>query len=253
MKYVIVVVFCFLALANVAYASTAVDQAQQSHYNYRNFRNTSGESMYSQGFVPSVSGLFNSFTVSLCRTNAPIGNVYGALWSSNNNGATSTPSSWIATSTSVYNTLDISASCASYPNYNFIFKLATAPYLRAGTSYHLVLSGDWELSTINYLRIADYSGAYTKGTECRKSNAGTTWSCFGTANDLYFIAYRVGGDNVTVPTRTAPSFLANISSTMGGGGFLTLLAVAIGIPLTFYVARQIIGLLPKSRVIRGRK
>jgi len=51
----------------------------------------------------------------------------------------------------------------------------------------------------------------------------------------------------TVPTSTADSVLANVTSTLGDTGFLTILAVAAAIPLVFYVARQLIGLIPKGR------
>lgn len=51
----------------------------------------------------------------------------------------------------------------------------------------------------------------------------------------------------SVPTTTASQVLANVNSTLGDTGFLTIVAVAAAIPLVFYVARQIIGLLPKAR------
>jgi len=51
----------------------------------------------------------------------------------------------------------------------------------------------------------------------------------------------------TIPTTTASDVLANVSSTIGDAGFLSVLAVAAAIPLVFYVARQLISLLPKSR------
>jgi H2-forming N5,N10-methylenetetrahydromethanopterin dehydrogenase-like enzyme len=51
----------------------------------------------------------------------------------------------------------------------------------------------------------------------------------------------------SVPTSTATEVLANVSSTLADTGFLTILVVAAAIPLVFYVARQIIGLIPKAR------
>lgn len=51
----------------------------------------------------------------------------------------------------------------------------------------------------------------------------------------------------TVPTSTATDLLAEITSTLSDVGFLGLLVVAAAIPLVFYVARQLIGLVPKSR------
>lgn len=51
----------------------------------------------------------------------------------------------------------------------------------------------------------------------------------------------------TVPTSTADSVLANVSSTLGDPGLLTVLVAAAAIPLVFYVAKQLIGLIPKGR------
>lgn len=50
-----------------------------------------------------------------------------------------------------------------------------------------------------------------------------------------------------VPTSTASNILANVTSTFTDLGFLAVLAVAAAIPLVFYVARQLIGMIPKSR------
>jgi len=50
----------------------------------------------------------------------------------------------------------------------------------------------------------------------------------------------------TVPTSTATDILANVTSSLGDTGFLSVLAIAAAIPLLFYVAKGIIGL------IRGR-
>lgn len=49
----------------------------------------------------------------------------------------------------------------------------------------------------------------------------------------------------TVPTSTASMLTANISSLLSDTGTLTLIALAAGIPLAFYVIKKLIGLLPK--------
>jgi len=51
----------------------------------------------------------------------------------------------------------------------------------------------------------------------------------------------------TVPTSTAQQVLANVSTTLSDTGFLTILVVAAAIPLVFYVASRLIGLIPKGR------
>jgi hypothetical protein len=50
-----------------------------------------------------------------------------------------------------------------------------------------------------------------------------------------------------VPTSTAPGLTASIGQQIADSGTLAVVAVAAGIPLTFYVIHQLIGLLPKSR------
>ena len=54
-----------------------------------------------------------------------------------------------------------------------------------------------------------------------------------------------------VPTSTASSLTANIGSQFADPGTLTVVVVAAGIPLAFYVIHQLMGLLPKSRARRS--
>ena len=50
-----------------------------------------------------------------------------------------------------------------------------------------------------------------------------------------------------VPTTTASSLTADIGAQFADPGTLLVIGLAAGIPLTFYVIHQLIGLLPKSR------
>lgn len=51
----------------------------------------------------------------------------------------------------------------------------------------------------------------------------------------------------TVPTSTASQFLANVSSQIADVGTLTVVALAAGVPLAFYVIKRLIGLIPKGK------
>lgn len=51
----------------------------------------------------------------------------------------------------------------------------------------------------------------------------------------------------TVPTSTASTFLANVSSQIADVGTLAVVGLAAGIPLAFYVIRRLIGLVPKGK------
>lgn len=50
-----------------------------------------------------------------------------------------------------------------------------------------------------------------------------------------------------VPTSTASALTANVTSQLGDPGFLTVIVLAAAIPLVFYVAKALIGLIPKGR------
>ena len=50
-----------------------------------------------------------------------------------------------------------------------------------------------------------------------------------------------------VPTSTASQFLANVTSQIADTGTLTVIALAAGIPLAFYVIRRLVGLIPKGK------
>lgn len=50
-----------------------------------------------------------------------------------------------------------------------------------------------------------------------------------------------------VPTSTVSSLTANITSQLADTGTLTVLVMAVSIPLVFYVAKKVIGLFPKGR------
>jgi hypothetical protein len=50
-----------------------------------------------------------------------------------------------------------------------------------------------------------------------------------------------------VPSSTAQSFLAQVSSQLTDSGTLTIAVVGVAIPLTFYLIHQLMSLVPKSR------
>ena len=52
---------------------------------------------------------------------------------------------------------------------------------------------------------------------------------------------------LTVPSSTVTDLLASVSNIFTDPGILGLVVIAAAIPLVFYFARQVIGLLPKSK------
>jgi len=50
-----------------------------------------------------------------------------------------------------------------------------------------------------------------------------------------------------VATSTGSTALATVSAAFADPGTLTIVGIAVGVPLAFYVVKRIIGLFPKSR------
>ena len=49
---------------------------------------------------------------------------------------------------------------------------------------------------------------------------------------------------LTIPTGTAATYTANVGAQFGDAGTLEVIALAVGIPLFFYIVHQLMGLLP---------
>lgn len=60
-------------------------------------------------------------------------------------------------------------------------------------------------------------------------------------------AQTIPAGSLTVPSSTVTDLLASVSNIFTDQGILGLVVVAAAIPLVFYFAKQVIGLLPKSR------
>jgi len=55
----------------------------------------------------------------------------------------------------------------------------------------------------------------------------------------------INAGDLTVPTSTVHDLLASVSNIFTDPGILALLVVAVAIPLAFYVAHQVIGLISR--------
>jgi len=55
---------------------------------------------------------------------------------------------------------------------------------------------------------------------------------------------------LSVPTSTVQNLLASVSNVFTDPGVLGLVIIAAALPIVFWFARQVIGLLPKSRAAR---
>jgi hypothetical protein len=50
-----------------------------------------------------------------------------------------------------------------------------------------------------------------------------------------------------VATSTGNDLLANVTSQLSDTGTLTIIAIAAGVPLAFYVIRRLVALIPSGR------
>lgn len=103
-------------------------------------------------------------------------------------------------------------------------------------------------STISNGTIGSYP---TCAITCNSSytlSAGACVASGGGSSSSPSSTYTIMG--ITLATGTAAMFLANAASTVSDPGLLEVVAIAVGIPLAFYIFHQLIGLLPKGRAGR---
>lgn len=55
------------------------------------------------------------------------------------------------------------------------------------------------------------------------------------------------GAMITVPATFGTEFLANVGTQFTDPGTLLVLTIVVGLPLTFWVAKRLIGLVPKGK------
>jgi hypothetical protein len=63
-------------------------------------------------------------------------------------------------------------------------------------------------------------------------------------------AQSIPAGSLTVPTSTVSNLLASVSNVFTDPGILGMVIIAAALPIVFWFARQVIGLLPKSRAAR---
>ena len=57
----------------------------------------------------------------------------------------------------------------------------------------------------------------------------------------------ITGSSISMPTNFATDLTANVGQTVGNQGMIALFALVAGVPLFFYVAKQLIELIPRYR------
>jgi hypothetical protein len=131
--------------------------------------------------------------------------------------------------------------CSEDPALSFF--LPNAPIVLASTTLNNVFIYNG-LSAGNYLWIieADYTPETLLSNVCYSAE-------FAWDNLSYFNMGEITTaiPIITYPTSTTQSMLAKVSDTLSDNGFLYIIIAAAAIPLVFYVADQLIALIPKSK------
>ena len=151
-------------------------------------RDTATNTKISQGFKPSTSSTVTKIRLWLKSTGTPAGTDTVTLAiHANSSGVPAASAITNGTATAV----DISDTLTS--SYAWVeFTFSTNPSLTASTQYHLVLSGAFTISAVNYVLwgIDDYDVIYPDGS--MSVNDGTTWTT-ETNFDACFEVYITGG------------------------------------------------------------
>jgi hypothetical protein len=100
-------------------------------------------------------------------------------------------------------------------------------------------------STISHGTIGAYPGCAVSCNSGYTLSAGSCISTGGGGSSNPQNNFNIMG--ISLATGTAALFLANAASTVGDPGVLEVVALAVGIPLAFYILHQLIGLVPKGK------
>lgn len=139
-----------------------------------------------QSFDPKTTGYFEQVIFSALKNNSPTGNMWVTI-ETDSGGAPS----GVAVATSEYVDVSILSTSVNYPE--IAFRFLTPPQLTAGTTYWIVIQGDYTVSStvgIRFQRSSGGAGNYTDGGAYTYN--GTSWSAIST-NDFKFRLTRVMG------------------------------------------------------------
>lgn len=140
-----------------------------------------------QSFNPKVTGYFDSVILNAYKNNSPTGNVWVTI-ETDNAGAPS----GVAVATSEQ--IDVSLVSTSVSYLDLVFRFSTAFQLTGGTTYWIVVQGDYSVSStvgLRFQRSSGGAGNYTGGAAYTYN--GTSWSAIST-DDFKFRMNRIVGN-----------------------------------------------------------
>lgn len=140
-----------------------------------------------QSFNPRTTGYFDAVIMNALRNNSPTGNVWVTI-ETDSGGAPS----GIAVATSEMIDVSLISTSASYPE--LAFRFTNAFQLTGGTTYWIVVQGDYSVSStvgLRFVRSSGGAGNYTGGAAYTYN--GTSWSAIST-DDFSFRLCRITGN-----------------------------------------------------------
>jgi hypothetical protein len=122
---------------------------------------------------------------------------------------------------------------------------ANGPYVGFISATGTLVAPTCSPSTITNGTIGAYPGCAVSCNSGYTLSGGSCVATGGGGSSNPQNNYNIMG--ITLATGTAAMFLANAASTVGDPGVLEIVALAVGIPLAFYILHQLIGLVPKGK------
>lgn len=166
-----------------------LDEQQTTENNSHALRFDSSTERLAQGFQTTESGKLEFVDLALLKTSAPTGDIWVTIEADSSGSPSGT-----ALATSVL--LQPSAMATASQYHRFVFH--TPATITAGTTYHIVLRGNYTTSSTNYMNWRKNTAAgYANGT--LKTYNGSAWA--DTTHDAAFKVYITRNDTaVTMPT-----------------------------------------------------
>lgn len=166
-----------------------LDESYTTSNNVSNLRSSSSNVKVGQTFDTDVTGPFEIADFKINRNGSPSGRVWASIYAT---------SGGLPTGSALKTSDKIDASLVSTSAQVIRFPFRDPQTLTAGTTYAVVLEGDYAVDGANYLQIAyDTTGTYSAGAHYIYN--GSAWSAGG--GDLWFNVYVTQNDTaVTMPS-----------------------------------------------------
>jgi hypothetical protein len=167
-----------------------------------------------QGIKTTNTGPLEAVDLLVARVGSPTGNIWLTIETDN----AGSPSGSVQATSDKINIANINTAAQAL---RFVFRTPFTP--TAATQYHIVLQGDFSVSTSNYLNwFGDTANSYANGVA--KKFDGTSWAA-ATPLDFWFKAYVTSTTAVTMPPNYNQKCKIGYVYNDGSSNFVQFLAI----------------------------